>query len=167
MIWRWQTINKWINGRGYLVGAEIGVKEGRFIRFMLENNPDLSMYAVDPWEKQPGKSEDYQEWDWSDIYTAYKERMNPFPNRVTEIMAYSKQAAEAIPDLSLDFVFIDAQHDFLSVREDIHLWEPKIKTGGLFCGHDYTDKFPGVKAAVLERFDNPMVGENDCWGVYL
>jgi len=167
MKWRWQTVNEWIEGRDYIVGAEIGVKEGRFTRFMLENNDNLTMYAIDPWEKQPGKEEDYREWDWTDIYTAFRERMKPFPNRVTEIMAYSKEAAAVIADNSLDFVFIDAQHDFLSVREDIKLWEPKVKKGGLICGHDYCDKFPGVVAAVHDRFKNPMKGANDCWGQFL
>jgi len=168
MIWRWETINKWIAGRGYVLGAEIGVKEGRFIEYMLANNPELSMYAVDPWEGQRGATEDYLEWDWVDIYKAYRTRIRPHFNRVTEHRKYSKDAARYIPDGLLDFVFIDAQHDYDSVLKDIDIWLPKVKNGGMISGHDYNpDKFPGVCKAVHERFLAPMTGENDCWVVYL
>lgn len=58
-------------------------------------------------------------------------------------------------DASLDFVYIDAQHHYEAVREDLALWYPKLRVGGLFAGHDYLDgevdgdRF-GVKRAVDE-----------------
>ena len=80
---------------------------------------------------------------------------------------YSEQAADQVMDESLDFVFIDAQHDYHSVINDIGLWAPKVKPGGLISGHDYNhNKFPGVVEAVHECYPAPMAGMNDVWGVW-
>lgn len=169
MKWRWHTIAEWISGKEFTRGAEIGVKEGRFIRHMLETFPDLSMYAVDPWEDQEGHAEDYVGWDWGNIYSAYRDRVEPFGERALELHMYSDQASKLIKNGVLDFVFIDAQHDYLSVRYDIDLWQPKIRPGGLICGHDYCEKFPGVMLAVNDSFPDKQIitGANDVWGVWL
>lgn len=61
-----------------------------------------------------------------------------------EIMNLDSAAAAAhVPDGSLDFVYLDARHDFAGVVADIHAWWPKVKVGGLFAGHDFVDgEFP-------------------------
>jgi hypothetical protein len=71
----------------------------------------------------------------------------------------SWDAARHYEDGSLDFVFIDAAHDYESVKKDIAAWEPKVMKGGLICGHDYSDlpKYRGLKLAVLESFPNPEI----------
>jgi hypothetical protein len=50
---------------------------------------------------------------------------------------YSMQAAPLIADGSLGMVYIDAEHSYQSVRDDILLWRPKIRKGGILAGHDY------------------------------
>jgi predicted O-methyltransferase YrrM len=49
----------------------------------------------------------------------------------------SLRAAQLIADESLDFVYIDALHDYVSTLQDIEAWWPKLKSGGLMAGHDY------------------------------
>ena len=70
-------------------------------------------------------------------------------------------------DASLDFVFIDAEHTYDAVKQDIAAWEPKIKPGGWVMGHDYCDKFPGVRQAVQERYGGREIalGPDDVWAV--
>ncbi len=56
---------------------------------------------------------------------------------------------------SLDFAYIDAQHHFEAIREDIELWYPKIGRGGILSGHDFLDGYTagclfGVESAVTE-----------------
>jgi hypothetical protein len=47
-------------------------------------------------------------------------------------------------------VFLDAGHSYEDVKQDIALWGPHVARGGILCGHDYTDDFPGVRRAVDE-----------------
>jgi len=56
-----------------------------------------------------------------------------------------------------DMVFIDADHTYSSVRNDIFLWLPKVKKGGIIAGHDFSTQFSGVKRAVMELIGNPVL----------
>ncbi len=49
----------------------------------------------------------------------------------------SQQAVSLLADGSVDAVFIDAEHDRASVEADARAWLPKVKPGGLLCGHDW------------------------------
>ena len=61
----------------------------------------------------------------------------------------SEDASHHIPDSSLDGCFIDALHYDPYISQDIQLWTPKVRPGGVVCGHDYANRrYPAVKAAV-------------------
>lgn len=77
----------------------------------------------------------------------------------------SEKACENYHPKSLDFVFIDAAHDYHSVKKDIENWLPKVKSGGIIAGHDYTSKWPGVNKAVDELLPNRQIFNNS-W-IYL
>lgn len=72
----------------------------------------------------------------------------------------SVPAASAFEAGSVDWVFIDALHDYESVRDDIRAWAPKMKPGGLISGHDYGRE--GVTDAVLAAFSDVTV-EHSVW----
>jgi hypothetical protein len=55
------------------------------------------------------------------------------------------------PNSFFDAVYIDANHAYISVKQDIQKWLPKIKNDGFICGHDY-DFLPDVQKAVDEIF---------------
>jgi predicted O-methyltransferase YrrM len=65
-------------------------------------------------------------------------------------------------DESLDVVFIDLTHTYESVKQDIELWLPKVKKGGILAGHDYENDWPEVVKAVDEVFPDKMIMDN-CW----
>ena len=52
--------------------------------------------------------------------------------------ARAVEAADGFDDESLDFVYIDGNHDFLHVAQDLHHWEKKVRLGGLVAGHDFS-----------------------------
>lgn len=85
---------------------------------------------------------------------------------VTPIITSSLRAAVLFADASLDFVFIDANHSYEAVINDIRAWWPKIRPGGLLAGHDYS--WTGVARAVHEFFgrtDLRIPHNINCWGV--
>ena len=77
----------------------------------------------------------------------------------------SGMSVDLFEDNSLDFVFIDASHEYEDVKNDILAWLPKVKRGGILAGHDYyvnQDWFSGVKKAVNEIFSDFETSE-DCF----
>jgi len=51
----------------------------------------------------------------------------------------------------VDVVYIDADHSYEAVKQDLNLSYEIVKKGGFICGHDYTNHmFPGVVRAVNE-----------------
>jgi predicted O-methyltransferase YrrM len=78
-------------------------------------------------------------------------------------------AATHYKNESLDFVFLDADHNYEAVQADIAAWLPKVRPGGILCGHDYANEaYPlwGVARAVDEAF-GPQVelGKNYTWRI--
>ena len=164
MNWRWQQLVEWLDNPK--LGAEIGVKEGRCISHLLNNFPGLTMYAIDPWEQQEDGAEDYSDWDFDRIYHEFKKNTQHVHDNIIECRCYSEDAAELVPDGVLDFVFIDAQHDYASVKRDIQLWLPKVKKGGMISGHDYNpdpNRNYGVIEAVDEIFGEIVTGADFTW----
>lgn len=164
-IWRWEVIGGLCLTNGYRYGAELGVSTGRFTTFLCTLLPDMRMLCVDLWAPQPENTgkETYTglSWDHDKSYAAFaaKARAN-FPGRVSIIRDWTTKAAQQVPDESLDFVFIDADHSYEAVKADIAAWTPKIKKLGLLAGHDY--EWPGVEQAVNESGAVQLANDN-CW----
>jgi hypothetical protein len=85
--------------------------------------------------------------DW--LYYQFLNNTRPVCDIINPIRLSSLDAVNQYPNRSLDFVFIDASHEYNDVKKDILSWYPKIKKGGFIAGHDYTT-FDGVKQAVNE-----------------
>lgn len=75
----------------------------------------------------------------------------------------STNASQNYINQSIDVVYIDADHEYDSVVDDINCWLPKIREGGVICGHDYHNGFPGVIKAVDGRFKNKTVFNDSSW----
>lgn len=156
---------------GPVAGAEIGVHDGRMSAHLLRLRPDLTLWMVDNWrgaEAQP---------------TAYRDTGDPrarltgseqeaAARRAEQATAFAAErrhvwpmdsciAASHTPAASLDFVFLDADHSYVAMVADLWAWRPKVRPGGLLCGHDYEPRFPGVVRAVDEA------AERYGWGVEL
>ena len=128
---------------GFKTGAEIGVETGRYSRLLLDTIPELKLYCVDPWLAYNRNSQAREDG----LYEKTKARL---AGKNADILRMtSLEASKRIPDNSLDFVYIDALHDFDNAISDIILWVPKVKSGGIISGHDYVNYYQfGVVQAV-------------------
>lgn len=124
---------------GFKTGAEIGVKAGEYSEVLCKANPGLKLYCVDPWKSYEGYRNGRQ--DGMDAFFAKtQERLKPYDYQL--VREFSVKAAKGFADNSLDFVYIDANHDFFNVVSDIHAWLRVVRTGGILAGHDYIRRGP-------------------------
>lgn len=74
-----------------------------------------------------------------------------YGDTVKLLITDSVSAARLFADASVEWVHLDARHDYASVKTDIRAWLPKIKPGGWLSGDDYDEvKWPEVVRAVGE-----------------
>jgi hypothetical protein len=72
-------------------------------------------------------------------------------DRISLIISRSETASQFFPDRSIQWVHLDARHDYDSVKQDLLAWLPKVAAGGWISGDDFdSEKWPGLVAAVLE-----------------
>lgn len=170
---RWHEIYQRIHKLDKIKMVEVGVWKGINAFHLLGVLPQLEWYGVDTWtpptpESSYGKSgaeiAAKTEQDFHAAYEAACEAVKPFGDRVHIISGSSLSAVEQFADRSLDIVFIDADHSYEGCLSDIIAWTPKVKIGGLICGHDYANKNGDVKGAVDEIFGKKIeLGEDHAW----
>ncbi len=106
---------------GFKMGAEVGVDRGEFSQKLCQAG--LMVYAIDSWKS----SKNYEET---------KRVLASYPNSKI-IKKTSMDAVVDFADESLDFVYIDANHEFRYIAEDLVEWTKKVRKGGIVSGHDY------------------------------
>ena len=153
-----------------LVGCEIGVCHGFTTEYMLKNVPTITkIYAVDNYPS-------FVDWDGTRVTAERQQetkercfkRLSPFIDKVTFFYEDSAKFATTLEDNSLDFVFIDGDHSYEATLNDCILYWPKVKSGGMFAGHDIN--LVSVDKALREFFKQLgkekvelKVVENNAW----
>jgi hypothetical protein len=96
------------------------------------------LHCVDTWEGSPGVAAHARMVAGYDVYETFRENVRRAggANRVKAHRVPSEEAAAGFADRSVDMVFIDADHVYDRVRADILAWKPKLRSGGILCGHD-------------------------------
>lgn len=122
-------------------GVEVGSWLGESAIIFAESGRIQSLTCIDTWQ-QP------------EIERAFDLNTEPYPVIQKKKLA-GTIATRLFQDESLDFVYIDGNHKYSVVKDDIDYWLPKIKPDGLICGHDYDPKYPGVIQAVLMILGKP------------
>ena len=112
---------------------------------------------MDLWEKYPLTGA-VSKYTWPEIEASFDTRAALAKN-VFKHKGDTLELAKTIPDESLDFVYIDADHEYASVLADLTAWTPKVKPYGFIGGHDYTFYTTGVVHAVVEFFRIAVDGE--------
>ncbi len=160
---RFSFIEFCVRENGWTRGAELGVLDGRTIGHLLKTCRKLHMIGVDLWGPQPDNPgpEGYEHYDHEGHYIDTLCKCRPHRGRYQLIRGRTVEVAKSIPDGSLDFVFIDADHSYEGCKNDILAWRPKVKPGGWLMGHDIN--WPGVRKAVDELVPDYEIGPNVVW----
>lgn len=159
---RFDWIVDMINEHQFKIGAEIGAALGQTTEQLLHRCRSLkSLIVVDLWLRVPGS----YTFDRTDMEAVFREKFEQ-DSRVKIHKGISWQVSKVVADGSLDFVFIDAGHDYDSVSKDLQSWTPKVRKGGVICGHDINIK--DVRKAAVEKFGNlrlKHIGIDNMWFV--
>ena len=124
----------------YQKGIEIGVRKGGN-SLLLCNNPHFDHYvAMDCWTEDPERPEindaNLSQKTLDGQYNSVVKLLSKFPHAEV-IRDFSVEGSARFEDEYFDLIYIDAAHDYESVRNDLAAWWPKLKPGGLMSGHDY------------------------------
>ena len=161
-----------------LVGAEIGVHVGESFLTLLQTCPNISkLYGVDPYVpyvdylKEEGQSfdpmvVDEKEIEYIKLVSYHRQKFSGHKDKIVFYEMDSNEAAKKVEDKSLDFIFIDSYCSFEQAKDDIKVWYPKVKDGGIFAGHDWN--MPLVRLAVTkfrenENINSRMSTYDDTW----
>lgn len=150
------------------VGTFLGCSAAYMAVEILNSNKDIKFDCVDTWKG----SEEHIGMNDINLDTLYEDFLNnikPVKNIIKPVRMESVIASKLYNDNFLDFVFIDASHDYESVKKDIYAWLPKVKSGGTLAGHDYL-YWGGVTDAVNDfivesGYELCLKGEEGCWSI--
>jgi hypothetical protein len=118
-------------------GAEIGVEGGSNAALMLATCPRLRLLGVDAWQAYAEYRDYKRQRRLGEFYESAKKAVAPYGDRCRLVRAFSMDAVRDVPMESLGFVYIDGNHEFDFVMEDIIAWSRRVRPGGIVAGHDY------------------------------
>ena len=165
-----EMVNRFGSGSRFV---EIGIWKGKSASYMAveiaNSNKNIEFYCVDTWK---GSEESAHARDASvqnnTLYEDFLLNIKPVSHIIKPVRRTSLEAAATFEDKSLDFIFIDAAHDYVNVKNDLNAWYPKLNPSGVFAGHDYQPGWPQVLQAVNEfcSINKLMIqAQEDCWVV--
>lgn len=124
--------NKYLNS--HIVGAELGVAAGQFSFELLKCCKNLSLYSIDAWAGDRGHNQKE--------YLLAKNKLSVFQARSIIIKDYFHNLINNFSNNYFDFIYIDGYaHTGQNEGQTLYDWYPKVKTGGVFGGHDYHPKW--------------------------
>lgn len=147
----------------FKVGVEIGTDWGGYARDICNRYPELKLYTIDPWIPYNEGNEAKNAINMIEFEYEARRLLAPYNCEILKMT--SMEAVKKFEDESIDFVFIDGNHEYEYVYEDIIEWTKKVKKGGIVCGHDYKED-PSRKYGVIKAV-NQYVEENNINPLYI
>ncbi len=126
---------------GYTEGAEIGIDNGFYSEVLCLQNPNLKLHCIDPWKVYRKYEDIKEEKVFTERFEHTKKLLKPYNCNI--IRKSSTGALKDFAPRSLDFVYIDGNHTFDYVTEDLNGWSKIVKKGGIISGHDYKGRRRG------------------------
>ena len=142
--------------------VEIGAWLGKSTSFMaveiINSNKKIKFDVIDTWEGSSNEiNSTHSIVNTKNIYEIFLSNVNDVLPYINPIKMTSEEASKIYKNESLDFIFIDANHQYEFVLNDIKSWYPKLKIGGYIGGHDYKCGWEGVDKSVTEFFKDKTI----------
>ena len=164
-------INLCLNVQNYIGNdnlqlVEVGSYCGESSEIIASNFLKSTLNCVDPWESYTEEGSTYnlhqQSLELKEAESLFDLVASKYNNIIKNRLS-SIQYASQIEDESIDFIYIDGNHQYASIIEDLTIWNEKIKTGGIIAGHDFS--WSPVSRAIYEFFDRAPVSvfEDGSW----
>jgi len=153
----------------HAIFVEIGAWKGRSAAYMgeriKESKKDIKYFVIDTFKGNPDELIHMSDPDIINrtLYQTFINNIKPLRDYITPLVGDSHLLHNKFNDNSIDFLFIDGDHSFKSVSEDIQLWLPKVK--GILSGHDYN--WLDVQKAVNETFPYHKIYGENVWYIEL
>lgn len=173
-----------INKHNIHIFAEIGVWKFKMVKkLMIDPSVTRTIkeyWAIDPYRQIPEYTDSCQDKamrkmgqikqdQWDNIYCSVCKYLLWF-HQVKLLRLSSRKASKLFRKYRkpyFDMVFIDAIHTYEAMKEDVSLWMPLVKEGGILSGHDY-GSYPGVTQAIDELLPDAIIFPECCtWMVYV
>jgi predicted O-methyltransferase YrrM len=155
-----EMVNRFPSGSHFV---EIGSWKGKSSAYMAveiaNSKKSIQFDCIDPWPSYKSSGEYFE--TYKNLYETFLNNVEPVKDYINPIRATSMESVENYQDNSLDFVFIDGNHEYEYVFNDIKHWISKIKSGGVLSGHDYHS--PEVINAVSDNNLNNIISREGCW----
>lgn len=150
--WGWRyyhygTTTNIVNDFNYKTVVEVGIGYGLHAKELLKNARLEKLYLVDPMKYYPGdgfatdimnRTPKIPNNQFNELYELINKELAPWSSKYTWFRKESVTITnEEIPDESIDCVFIDGDHSYQAVRQDLRFWWKKVKKGGVLLGDDY------------------------------
>ena len=192
--WHWDGESDFVeivreNQKPGMIVVEIGCYDGsttrKYIDIVKKNNGHV--IVIDTFMGSEGVSQKEAHGFGvhnSGLYKLFKDKFRKYSDMMTIMQGKSHECIPNLPE-NCDIIFIDADHMYEACKRDIKLSLPKVKTGGILCGHDcesfdYANKFPkealeqqywnkvhpGVIQAVYDNFGRTRIKGFSVWYVF-
>jgi len=146
------------------LGAWLGKSTAYQACKIKDSNKKIKFYTVDTFKGDPGAAchAPIIAQHGGSIFNAFLSNMESCGCKefVTPLEQDSESASKLFSDNSVDFIFVDAGHEYSSVTIDLQSWYPKLKPGGIIAGHDAT--YPPINQALRDFFAEKFKKFNFC-----
>ena len=144
-------VKKFSSGSHFVeIGSFLGKSSVYMAVEIIKSEKDIKFDCIDHWQGSE-EHEDNDEINLENLYKDFLKNIEPVKEIINPVRMDSLDASKLYKPKSLDFIFIDASHDQMSVKADLTHWMPRLKENGIIAGDDADNE--GVAYAVTQFFD--------------
>ena len=134
---------------------EVGAYMGESTMMFASTGMFNTINVIEPFKGEEEFNDMFM-YDWDVVESEFNTNTRFFDN-INLYKDYSYNVVDKFEDKSIDFIYIDAEHTYDSLKRDLELYLPKLKPNGIIAGHDYNEWiWPEVVKAVHEKFGNEV-----------